>query len=117
MDADTWLQPTATLVSAALVLLGAGMTIRQRRRADRKEQWWSRTQWALDLLVSGRSERALLGAQVLAHQVQWPTADDEDAALVRDVVTPTVDGFLRGLDTTWPSDDTDKDDEPEGGQP
>lgn len=117
MSADTWLQPTATLVSAALVLIGAGLTIRQRRRADRKEQWWLRTQWALDLLVSGRSERALLGAQVLAHQVQWPTVDDEDAALVRDVVTPTVDGFLRGLDTTWLSDDTEDDATSQGDAP
>lgn len=110
---STWLQPAATLLSAALVLTGAGLTIRQRRRADAKEQWWLRTQWALDLLVSGRSERALLGAQVLAHQVQWPTVDAEDAALLSGVVTPTVDGYLRGLDTAWLLTDTGDDDEPQ----
>lgn len=113
MSADTWVQPVATLVSASLVLLGAGLTIRQRRRADRKEQWWLRTQWALDHLVSGREERALIGARVLAHQVRWPTVDDEDSALLRDVVTPAVDDYLRGLDTSWLPQDTGEADEPE----
>ncbi len=70
-----WLQPAVTGAAAILVLLGAGLTIRQRYRADRKDQWWKRTQWAFDLLLTGEEDREVLGLLVLAQQAAAKAAD------------------------------------------
>jgi len=94
-----WLQPAVTGAAAILVVLGAGLTIRQRYRADRKDQWWKRTQWAFDLLLTGDEDRQVLGLQVLAQQAAARAADNEDAAFIAEVVTPLVDDYLQTDDT------------------
>ena len=99
-----WLQPAVTGLAALLVLLGAALTVRQRHRADRKDQWWKRTQWALDLLLEGgrgddSQDAVLLGLQVLSQQALATAADAEDAQFIADVVTPLVDEYLALVDT------------------
>ena len=99
-----WLQPAVTGLAAVLVLLGAAITVRQRHRADRKDQWWKRTQWALDLLLDGGREdgsqdAVVLGLQVLSQQALATAADAEDAQFIADVVTPLVDEYLALVDT------------------
>ena len=80
-----WLQPAVTGAAAIFVLLGAGLTIRQRYRADRKDQWWKRTQWAFELLLTGEEDREVLGLLVLAQQAAAKAADTEDGAFIADV--------------------------------
>lgn len=75
------------------MLLGAGVTVFQRYRADRKEQWWKRTQWALELILRPEEDANVLGLDVLTQQVTAKVADREDAAVVRDVLTPWVDFY------------------------
>lgn len=87
----SWLQPALTAVAAALVLAGAVLTIRQRTRADRKVQWWVRTQWALDLVCRDDSFSQLLGVNVLAQQLRSDAADAEDERLIREAAQPSVD--------------------------
>jgi len=94
-----WLQPAVTGAAAILVLLGAGLTIRQRYRADRKDQWWKRTQWAFDLLLTGEEEREVLGLLVLAQQAAAKAADTEDGAFIAEVVHPVVDAYMQTDDT------------------
>jgi hypothetical protein len=88
-----WLQPAATVTGAVLVLVAAIVTLRQRAGADRKDQWWKRTQWAFDLLLTRDEDAVVLGLDVLAQQVCAQVADAEDAALVADVLTPWVDSY------------------------
>lgn len=94
-----WLQPAVTGLAALLVLAGAAVTVRQRHRADRKEQWWVRTQWALELLLTGEQDREVLGLQVLSQQALATAADGEDAQFIADVVAPLVDEYLSRVDT------------------
>ena len=75
-------QPVATVASALLVLAAALLTVRQRDRADRKDQWWKRTQWALDLVLTGDEHARVLGMSVLQQQVESTLADEEDLELL-----------------------------------
>ena len=68
----------------------------QRYRSDRKEQWWSRAEWALNLVVS---DRPGLGFEVLYALGQSEWAEEHefeviDAALAAalDVSTPSDSG-------------------------
>ncbi len=88
-----------TGAAAILVLLGAGLTIRQRYRADRKDQWWKRTQWAFDLLLTDEEDREVLGLLVLAQQAAAKAADTEDGAFIAEVVQPVVDAYMQTDDT------------------
>jgi len=94
-----WLQPAVTGAAAILVLLGAGLTIRQRYRADRKDQWWKRTQWAFELLLAGDEDREVLGLMVLEQQAAAKAADKEDSAFIAEVVQPVVDAYMQTDDT------------------
>lgn len=96
-----WLQPTVTGAATILVLLGAGLTIRQRNRADRKDQWWKRTQWAFDLLLTREEERQVLGLLVLAQQAAARVADTEDGTFIAEVVRPVVDAYVQTGDTEF----------------
>lgn len=94
-----WLQPAVTGGAALLVLLGAGLTVWQRYRADRKDQWWTRTQWALSLVVSGEEDQTVLGLQVLAQQAAARAADKEDGNFIAQVLGPLVDSYRETGDT------------------
>lgn len=88
-----WLQPLATTAGAALVLTAAVVTLQQRVRADRKDQWWRRTQWALERLLSDDEDSVVLALEVLRLQVKNRVADQEDGLLVVDVLVPWVDTY------------------------
>ncbi len=109
-----WLQPLVTGVAAFVVLAGTAFTVRQRYRADRRDQWWGRTQWALDLLISGDQDRVYLALLVLEQQSAVRVIDEDDTAFVAEVVLPITDYYLRGLDAgDDPSDDDPSDQGPE----
>jgi len=84
-------QPVATVASALVVLVAALLTVRQRDRADRKDQWWKRTQWALDLVLTGDEHSRVLGFSVLQQQVESGLADDEDLELLAAPVLWSMD--------------------------
>lgn len=101
-----WLQPAVTAAAAAVVLLGAAITVRQRYRADRKDQWWKRTQWALELMLDSDEDRQVLGLQVLDQQTGARVADGEDQRFVVEVVLPLTEYYLRNLDSDSAEQDT-----------
>jgi hypothetical protein len=79
-----WLQyvtafsPLSTLVAAAIAGWIAWRTLAQRREADRRDQWWQRTQWAIDLAMDRDFSRAVVGLIALKHLAgsDLCTADD-----------------------------------------
>lgn len=83
LGAVSLLGPLAT-GAAALVALAVGIaTIRQRDRADRREQWWRRAEWALGLTLSADEEAVRRGYAVLDHLVRSDLATADEQGLLR----------------------------------
>jgi hypothetical protein len=66
---------------------------RQRTGAERKAQWWARAQWALDLTVSGDTDKATIGHRVLASLAESEWADEHEA----DVIAAATDEALEAV--------------------
>lgn len=48
-----WLTPQlATLIAAVVASVGIGATVLQKWRADQRDAWWKRAQWAIDKSLS-----------------------------------------------------------------
>lgn len=78
------LGPIATAL-AALVALSVGIaTVRQRRDADRRDQWWKRTQWALDLCLNSEEDdaQAAIGFAVLQVLAGSPMGHLEEIRVI-----------------------------------
>jgi hypothetical protein len=81
---------TALLGAAAIaplatfgVVLVAYLTYRQRSRADRRDQWWKRAQWAIDSALNDADpQRRLAGLKVLVQLIGSDLATAEDAELM-----------------------------------
>lgn len=103
--------PVATAGSAIVVLVAAGITVRQKNRSDRKDQWWKRTQWAMDLTLGDDEEARVLGFAVLEQQIESTLADQEDVKLLElpilGVALPEEDDDrVPGVDNDDPGDHT-----------
>ncbi|MCC2318312.1 antitoxin [Cellulomonas chengniuliangii] len=72
------LGPAATLVAGLVAGVVAYLAIAQRRRADAKAEWWRRTQWALDEVLSGEPDRRRVGVAVLYRLAESELATPED---------------------------------------
>lgn len=75
------LGPAATLCAGAVAGVVAYLAVAQRRRADAKAEWWRRTQWALDEVLSGEAERRRVGVAVLYRLAESELATPEDLAV------------------------------------
>ncbi len=81
---------TSVLAAAALaplatfgVVLVAFLAYRQRDRADRRDQWWKRAQWAIDAALNDADpQRRLAGLKVLVQLIGSDLATAEDADLM-----------------------------------
>ncbi|WP_289563145.1 hypothetical protein [Cellulomonas cellasea] len=72
------LGPAATLCAGAIAGAVAYAAIAQRRRADAKAEWWRRTQWALDEVLTGAPERRRVGVAVLYRLAESELATPDD---------------------------------------
>jgi hypothetical protein len=87
---------TVALIVAAIAFAGVVVGVLQKWSTDRREQWWNRTQWALEQLEKGEEARtcALL---VLASQLDSKQATEDDRSLMDDIssiVLSEADGDL-----------------------
>lgn len=77
------LGPAVTLL-AALVAGGiAYASLRQRRRADAKAEWWRRTQWAFDQILTDDVDRQDVGVAALDRLGTSELATREDLDLLQ----------------------------------
>jgi hypothetical protein len=63
-----WLSSTApivTLMATFVAAIIAWQTLKQPDRADRRDQWWQRTQWAMDLAIHGTLLEKNVGVSAL----------------------------------------------------
>jgi hypothetical protein len=98
-----WLQivaagaPLATLVAALIAAGIAAVTLVQRHRADKRDQWWKRAQWAMDLAINGELPAKLVGVKALSQlgQSKLLAREEEEflfevGAAVQDLVLDTA---------------------------
>jgi hypothetical protein len=76
------LGPLATLLAAAVAGFIAWQALKQRSLADRRSEWWSRAQWALDASLSADMERKATGLGVLALLAKSHLATDEEIEIL-----------------------------------
>lgn len=100
LDVVARLGPAAT-GAAALVALVVGLaTVRQRGRADARDQWWKRAHWALDLTLSADYRHEAHGWAVLMHLSRSALAAEDErrflAALTESGLNPAGDASDNG---------------------
>lgn len=83
--------PQATLIAAAGFAVIGSVTVWQRLRADRRDQWWKRTQWAVDLAMSDDEYSQIIGWAAIARISKARLATREDRLLLRQVVDVALD--------------------------
>ena len=82
MDWLSQLGPVATGLVALVALVVGTLTVLQRSRADRRDQWWKRAQWAIDLTFAGQAERQKLAFRVLGVLGESKLASAEELRIL-----------------------------------
>ena len=108
LGALSLLGPLATGAAALVALVVGIATVRQRDRADRREQWWRRAERALGLTLSEDARHASRGYSVLEFLARSDLASreerrllsalDEVALSARSAARQDGDGGRRGHD-------------------
>ncbi|MFF0150155.1 hypothetical protein [Micromonospora sp. NPDC005203] len=76
---DLW-GPMSTAVVGIFALVGVGLTVWQKDRTDRRDQWWKRAQWSLDLARSQQKTDQVVGfsALVALASSRYAGRDEQD---------------------------------------
>lgn len=94
-----WLQyvaafaPLSTLAAAVIAGWIAWRTLAQRREADRRDQWWLRTQWAIDLAMERDFSRAVVGLITLRHLADSDLCTAEDYEMLDKIGGAKIDAL------------------------
>ncbi|MDO5863345.1 MULTISPECIES: hypothetical protein [Paenarthrobacter] len=86
----------ATLLAAVVAFLIGWWSIRQKREADARSEWWRRTQWALEASASDNDEMYSYGTGMLDLLARSELATPKDKEL---------------LDAVWEVTDTEMQDD------
>lgn len=98
-----WLQITAasaplvTLLATLVAAVIALVTLMQRHRAAKRDQWWKRAQWAMNLAIEGDMPAKEIGVRALKQlgESKLLAREEEEflyhvGAAVQDVVIDTA---------------------------
>jgi hypothetical protein len=85
------------LIVGALAFAAASAGVMQKWRADRREHWWARTQWAFDKLADDEESRTI-GLLVLVRQATSRLADEEDWKMLEDIADLALDEADEGTE-------------------
>ena len=94
-----WLQyvaafaPLSTLLAALIAGWVAWRTLSQRREADRRDQWWQRTQWAIGLAMDPDFSRAVVGLIALRHLAGSDLCTAEDYEMLDKIGGAKIDAL------------------------
>jgi hypothetical protein len=83
----------APLLAAVIAGWIAWRTLAQRRQADRRDQWWKRTQWAIDLAMDRDFSRAIVGLVALKHLAASDLCTREDYELLDKIGGAKIDAL------------------------
>ncbi len=79
MPAQAWV----TMIVGGLAAVGVIVTWQQKNRADRRSEWWRRTQWAFERTFSSDEDEARAGWQVLITLTRSKLATADDGAILQ----------------------------------
>jgi hypothetical protein len=83
----------APLLAAVIAAWIAWRTLAQRRHADRRDQWWKRTQWAIDLAMDRDFSRAIVGLVALKHLAASDLCTVEDYEMLDKIGGAKIDAL------------------------
>ncbi|MGN7251556.1 MULTISPECIES: hypothetical protein [unclassified Arthrobacter] len=83
----------APLLAAVIAGWIAWRTLAQRREADRRDQWWKRTQWAIGLAMDRDFSRAIVGLVALKHLAASDLCTDEDYEMLDKIGGAKIDAL------------------------
>lgn len=90
MPAQAWV----TLIVGSLAAIGVIVTWQQKNQADRRSEWWRRTQWAFERTFHEDNVQAELGWKMLNALVSSRLATSDDSDIVQVIAEHAV---LRAL--------------------
>lgn len=94
VSAELWIQLVIGAVTAGIAYIAAragAASARQSNEASRREEWWRRTQWAIDLALDADDTRKAVGVTALAELLASPLATEDDLAIGRSVLGQMLD--------------------------
>lgn len=103
------LAPVATLVVATVALFVGLRTIRQRDLADRRDQWWKRFTWAMELTLAADLADRDLGLDVLEQLGRSRLAGLEELEVLDAGLTAALLRRSELLDDGWTGEDHEQD--------
>lgn len=105
----------ATVLAAIIAGIIAWRALRQRSIADRRSEWWSRAQWALDAAFSKDNERREMGMKVLQVLARSKLASKEELSIFDAALVDPLERYLSHLQVSRDGEDYGiLDDESEG---
>lgn len=94
MPAQAWV----TLVVGSLASIGVIVTWQQKNQADRRSEWWRRTQWAFERTFNEDNVQAELGWKMLNALVSSRLATSDDSDIVQVIAEHSVLRALQEVD-------------------
>jgi hypothetical protein len=85
---------TAAVIAAGVAYLGVVRNVRAHREANRKQQWWERARWALDLTVSDDSSTRAVGFSVLDALARSEWAGEHEAEVIDAAVDAALESYF-----------------------
>jgi hypothetical protein len=91
LDNISKLGPIATALAAVVALIVGIIAVTQKSKADRRDQWWKRAQWAMEQTFKDNEEQQALGFRVLQVLGDSKLAADEELLLLESLTTREIE--------------------------
>jgi hypothetical protein len=86
-----------TLIVGGTAAIGVIITWQQKNRADRRSEWWRRTQWAFERTFSADEAEFELGWEMLTALVKSKLSTKDDSDIVQVIAEhEAISGTRRG---------------------
>lgn len=91
LDTIAKLGPIATGLAAVVALIVGLVAVVQKSRADRRDQWWKRAQWAIEQTFAADAEQQALGFRVLQVLGDSALASPEELRVFESLTTREIE--------------------------
>lgn len=95
---------TAAVFAATIAFIGVARSVKAQRDTARKQQWWERAKWALDLTLSADSVSRTIGLEVLDALGHSEYAGEHEYDLVDAAVAPTLEAYADEIGRDYEDD-------------